>query len=564
MSNCTQMTLINDTISVAAESGLASEQELAGTAWAIIRRGALTELSEPESSLVRYLEPPDRDPAALGLIDLIRAGKDPLGDALMRLRSPDQRRPLGATYTPPGIVSSMVAWLAGWTRPARVIDPGAGSARFLLAAGRAMPEADLVGVEIDLLAALLARANLTAAGFDHRSRILVQDYRTADLGACVGTTAYIGNPPYVRHHQIEPEWKQWLARSAASLGLKASGLAGMHVHFMLATALHARPGDFGTFITSAEWLDVNYGQLPRQLLTNGLGGLSIHLVAAEATPFDDVATTAAVTCFEVGSTAPTIRLRRVKRPMDLRALNGGRPSDRQQMAAAPRWSSLLGGSRKPPSGYIELGELCTVHRGAVTGDNATWITDADDPRLPTSVLVPSITRAKELFEARDGVLLSTSGLRAVVDLPADLDILDDAERRAVEEFLDAAIGGGVRSGYIARNRNPWWSVGLRPPAPILATHMARRPPAFVRNVAEARNVNVVHGIYPREPMPEPALDALAAALRAAAPSAVGRTYAGGLLKFEPSEIEDQRPEPRNAPRDSAVNSTPPSIMKVIT
>ena len=340
----------------------------------------------------------------------------------------------------------------------------------------------------------------------------------------------------MRHHQIEPEWKQWLARSAADLGLKASGLAGMHVHFMLATALHARSGDIGAFITSAEWLDVNYVRLPRQLLTNGLGGLSIHLVNPEATPFDDAATTAAVTCFEVGSTAPSIRLKRVERPTDLGALDGGRPFGRQRMAAAPRWSSLLDGPRKPPTDYVELGELCTVHRGAVTGANATWITDASDPRLPTSVLVPSITRAKELFEARDGVLRSTFGLRVVVDLPVDLDILDGDERLAVEEFLEAAIRRGVRSGYIARNRNPWWSVGLRAPAPILATYMARRPPAFVRNVAEACNVNVVHGIYPREPMPEAALDALATALRAAAPSAIGRTYAGGLLKFEPSEM----------------------------
>ena len=538
MSDCAQMTLptIEPGVCGTAGDGLHSEPELARAAWTITRRGALADLSEPESDLVRTLDRDRAESACQSLIDLIRSGCDPLGDALMRLRPPEVRRPLGATYTPPGIVSSMVGWLAGRRRPVRVIDPGTGSARFLVAAGRAMPEADLVGVEIDPLAALLARANLTAAGLDHRARILVQDYRSADLGACVGTTAYIGNPPYVRHHQIEPEWKQWLARSAASLGLKASGLAGMHVHFMLATALHARTGDIGTFVTSAEWLDVNYGRLPRQLLTNGLGGLSIHLVAAEATPFDDAATTAAVTCFEVGSTAPTIRLRRVKRPTDLRALDGGKPFSRQQMAEAPRWSSLLNGSRRPPTGYVELGELCTVHRGAVTGANATWITDADDPRLPTSVLVPSITRAKELFEARDGVLRSTSGLRAVVDLPGDLDILDDAKRRAVEEFLDAAIRRGIRSGYIARNRNPWWSVGLRPPAPILATYMARRPPAFVRNVAEARNVNVVHGIYPREPMPKPALDALAAALRAAAPSAVGRTYAGGLVKFEPSEM----------------------------
>ena len=28
--------------------------------------------------------------------------------------------------------------------------------------------------------------------------------------------------------------------------------------------------------------------------------------------------------------------------------------------------------------WVELGELCRVHRGAVTGANSTWITDAND------------------------------------------------------------------------------------------------------------------------------------------------------------------------------------------
>jgi len=66
--------------------------------------------------------------------------------------------------------------------------------------------------------------------------------------------------------------------------------------------------------------------------------------------------------------------------------------------------------------------------------------------------------------------------------------------------------------------------------------MARRPPAFVRNKAAAHHINVAHGIYPREPMAESTLDALAASLRDAAPAAVGRTYSGGLVKFEPSEM----------------------------
>lgn len=75
------------------------------------------------------------------------------------------------------------------------------------------------------------------------------------------------------------------------------------------------------------------------------------------------------------------------------------------------------------------------------------------------------------------------------------------------------------------------------PAPVLATYMARRPPAFVRNLAEARHINIAHGLYPRQSLTGRQLDALAAALRRSATLSYGRTYAGGLVKFEPREME---------------------------
>jgi len=40
----------------------------------------------------------------------IRQGLDPLGDRFTALRSAVERRPMGATYTPLGIVDYMVAW----------------------------------------------------------------------------------------------------------------------------------------------------------------------------------------------------------------------------------------------------------------------------------------------------------------------------------------------------------------------------------------------------------------------------------------------------------------------
>ena len=59
----------------------------------------------------------------------------------------------------------------------------------------------------------------------------------------------------------------------------------------------------------------------------------------------------------------------------------------------------------------------------------------------------------------------------------------------------------------------------------------------MRNTAEARHINIAHGIYPREPMDSLELDALAAYLRTSVSTASGRTYAGGLTKFEPREME---------------------------
>jgi hypothetical protein len=67
--------------------------------------------------------------------------------------------------------------------------------------------------------------------------------------------------------------------------------------------------------------------------------------------------------------------------------------------------------------------------------------------------------------------------------------------------------------------------------------MARRPPVFVRNLAGARFVNIAHGLYPRDPLPPRLLDALAGYLTRSVTTGQGRVYAGGLVKFEPREME---------------------------
>jgi hypothetical protein len=191
-----------------------------------------------------------------------------------------------------------------------------------------LPDAALLGIELDPLPAITARANLAAAGFAVRSAVILGDYRSVDLPSVSGRTFFVGNPPYVRHHLIGAAWKNWFVTQAAQRGAAASQLAG--------------------------------------------------------------------------------------------------------------------------------------------------------------VLFRAVTKALELFRV-GRVLTDASILRRVVDLPNDLDVFQGSERQAIDRFLRHACSVGAHLGYVAKNRKTRWSVGLKEAAPILATYMARRPPAFVRNHAAARH-----------------------------------------------------------------------------
>lgn len=491
-------------------------------------RAAATALARGERS----------SPALAALWTAIAAGGDPLGEAFGRLRDPALRRRMGATYTPPGLVATMVGWAAaGMPDAARVIDPGAGSGRFLGAAASRFPGAALLAVEVDPLAVALLRANAVVQGWADRLTVLEGDYRAVALPPCGGPTLFLGNPPYVRHHGIETTWKSWYAETAARYGVTASRLAGLHLHFFLRTLELGRAGDLGVFITAAEWLDTNYGAALRALLAGPLGGLEVHRLEATVAVFPDAMTTAVITGFRIGRRSDSLRIRTVSDHGLLADGTGtGRSVPWTEVGAARRWSVLFRPGPRHPAGDLELGEVYRVHRGQVTGCNRVWIAGPHTPAIPARFLIPTVTRAGDLTAAGEA-LCDPARLRRVIDLPADLRHLPGDERDVIDRFLAWAERNGAATSYVARARRAWWSVGLRDPAPIVCTYMGRRPPVFVRNRAGARLLNIAHGLYPRVPLDDGVTDAVVRWLRGNVGTDGGRVYAGGLTKFEPREVE---------------------------
>jgi SAM-dependent methyltransferase len=467
---------------------------------------------------------------------------DTAGEQYSVVHSSAVRRKNGITFTPPELVEQMVALAQrSGIDIKRIVDPGAGTGRFTIAAARAFPEASVIAIEYDRELASLLLANLTAAGLGDRVQVHVADFRAAMLPRTEGATLFIGNPPYVRHHDIEPSWKQWYSSRLASKGIRGSQLAGLHAHFMVKTFDLAHEGDLVCYVTSAEWLDTGYGSALRALLLAQARDIDIALLDPISPAFADAMTTSAIVSYRHLRGASSVNLRLVgsiQELSDADALAGVR---RRELSPADAWSRFAAGGPVADAGSATMvGDLFSVHRGQVTGNNMIWVEGQYPGSLPDQVLFPSVTRARDLLDLGSDRLLDAASLKRVIDLPADWSRSAGREAAKIERFIDWAGRQGGRDSYIAQHRKPWFKVGLREPAPIIMTYMARRPPKFVRNLCGARLINIAHGLYPREPIRTHDLDLITHWLNSNVSRNGGRTYAGGLTKFEPREVERLR------------------------
>jgi predicted RNA methylase len=479
------------------------------------------------------------------LADEIGAGQDPLGDALCFLRSPLMRRGIGAFYTPSSIVEPMVWWLLD-ANPSRVVDAGCGSGRFSQRVLLEVPQLRVVSVDLDPIATLMTRAVLAVLR-SKRSLVRNVDYTSLQLDAIESRTGYIGNPPYVRHHDLSAAAKRHAIKLAARLGHRLSGLAGLHTHFILATAAMAREGDVGAFITSSEWMDVNYGAIVRDLMLNGLGGRGVHAFAPEASPFEDAMTTAAIIYFETGSQPKGLRFERTaSATFPVRLGSSGHIVPRSTLVATQRWSPILKQQSHTAtieaSANISIGSIARVHRGQVTGANDYFVMSREraEELGIKDFCRPVISRGEEILSS-DGVLRDSNHLSVVLEVPPQVDLEANPRLKAYLKLGEKSINGQapICQRWIPSHRRPWFSVKA-PRPPIVATYMARQAPYFAINPDRLALINVGHGIFPKTELSDVVLRQLVQALNAMRTEFIGRgrTYHGGLEKFEPKEMEN--------------------------
>jgi methylase of polypeptide subunit release factors len=237
--------------------------------------------------------------------DFTQLDYDIIGRIFEKLIAPEERHKYGQYYTRPEVVDLINAFCIR-NGTDRVLDPGCGGGTFLVRAYARKkylaPEqhhreliARIFGTDVSHFAAHLATINLaTRELIDERNYPRIQradffevqpDKKLIELpdddgeGTAIKPgrfDAVVANPPYVRQEDIGKTRKTALANAVKrDAKLMASGRSDLHVYFWGHSFAFLKPDARLGFLTSSQWLDVEYGFALQEWLLNHFRILTI-------------------------------------------------------------------------------------------------------------------------------------------------------------------------------------------------------------------------------------------------------------------------------------------------
>mgnify|MGYP006275453941 CR=1 FL=1 len=238
--------------------------------------------------------------------DFSRIDYEIIGSIFERLISPEERHKFGQYYTRAEVVDLINSYCIRSGKE-KVMDPACGGGTFLVRAyarkrhlnvqaEHADRLKDLFGIDLSHFATHLTTINLATRDLidaENYPQIARSDFfdiepgqplmnlpsRITTSGLGTGQSrevsvppldAVVGNPPYIRQEQIprtpaknnnpRPGTKEFYKQVAElQTGINLSGRSDIHVYFWLHATKFLHDGGWLGFLTSSQWLDVEYG-----------------------------------------------------------------------------------------------------------------------------------------------------------------------------------------------------------------------------------------------------------------------------------------------------------------
>lgn len=462
------------------------------------------------------------------------------------------RKARGAFFTPPEITQFLAEW-AIRTPADKVLEPSAGEAGFLLAAGARLrglgaglfAGQQLHGVELHEPSARVATERVHAEGL----QVAIQVADFFDVAARPEYDAVIGNPPYVRYQDFAGEARSKALEAALARGVRLSGLASSWAAFVVHAAEFVAPGGRLGLVLPAELLTVKYAAEVRRFLLQRFG--TVRLVMFEELVFPGVLEEVVLLLAE--STGPS-KFFEVYHARDLAGLQQIAPAawipfapeneDKWLRALVPTEALTVVADALSGGNFENLVDWGETFLGIVTGNNRYFTlsrAEARDLGISESELLrispPGSRHLRGLtFTEKAWEELAAEGRRCFLLAPNS-----ENPSEAARQYIAAGEKTGVQKAYKCRVRNPWWRVPQVPAGDLFLTYMDRERPRLVTNRAGALQLNSLYAVRLKQDRRRLGMDLIPIAalnsLTMLGAELVGRAYGGGMLKLEPREAD---------------------------
>ena len=348
----------------------------------------------------------------------------------------------------------------------RVLDLGAGDGRFAVGGtyGR------YVGVEIDRQAAQTLR-------MPRNARICPN---CAFLHKPTGYDACIGNPPYVRHHNIESPWKEkTIQRINQDLGIKLDRHGNLYLYFLALGLIKSCNSGIVALIIPFEWVSRPSAAAIRDYIHSRKWNVSIYRFQQPI--FQGVLTTASISLIDKQGTSEEWQYYDVLPDLSVQRRNGVSGSAQGILRHEPR-GKIWGRRGMSPGAQkiFTLTEGGRIHAGLKKTDVVPCVTTLRC--LPRQLKQLSRAAfAKHLVEAgRRCWLIRSNGSRINSRVKAYLGTIPAADRQT----------------YTCLNQDPWYAFETAPiPDLLFHSGFTEFGPKVLINSIGAQSVGSVYGIH---------------------------------------------------------------------
>lgn len=366
----------------------------------------------------------------------------------------------------------------------------------------------------------------------------------------------ITNPPYVRHHYISQEEKNYLGECAKEeIGIEVSGLAGLYCYFMLLSHKWLAPGAICGWLIPSEFMDVNYGKAIKEYLLNKVHLLRVHRYDPVNSKFDDALVSSCVVWFknEILNYDYSIEFSyggTHKVPLQSKVIK------KSVLQSERKWTRFPSKEvRDSNIAVATIGDYFTIKRGLATGDNNFFILEKEKIQnlgLDMSFFKPILPSPRNLktdcVETDENGNPKLEPQYYLLDCAlSETEIYDNYP--SLWEYLQSGISE-TSDKYLCRNRKTWYKQEQRQATRFLCSYMGREsvgsaPIRFILNLSDAIVTNSYLMLYPKERLQRVIANnpnvvyQIWERLKSIGADEIedeGRVYGGGLKKIEPKEL----------------------------